>query len=123
MSPQEFIDFCKEYGSILIKYPFAFITFGVLCIASTSVILKWVHKGAETKLQGKIDQMKEDVESYQQEIDLLKKKNLSLNEEVKRLKKQFKNLTIEGYIVASRDKPEGIAAEKISRRFQNSKED
>ena len=122
MSFQDIINFFKEYGDLLSKYPAPFITCGALCITVTSAIWGWVHKKAQAKLQEKIKQMEEDSESHRQEIDSLEKKNLSLNEELKRVKKQFENLTLEGYIVASREKPEGIAAEKISKRFQNGKD-
>lgn len=118
MSPQDIIDFCKEYGNILIETPFAFITFGFLCITVTAIILGWLHKKSEAKLQEKINQMKADAEEHQQEVDTLKQENLSLSEEIKRLKKQFEDLTIEGYIVASREVPKGIAAEKISKQLQ-----
>ncbi len=125
---QGFIDFFEEYGIIVRKYPFPFLTFALLCIGATWAFSRWMYQIKLSKLQEEDSrikeensQIKEDCESLRQKLSSSEKKIFSLEADVNRLKKQFKNLKLEAWIAASREEPEGIAAGKISSSVQSSR--
>lgn len=124
-SLKDVLDFLeKNWKLIHDNFP-VFLFFCIICVSDTWFVLHLVHKKT---IAGLIKEKEEAIEESLRAKEVLNE-NLhkvtqlsqelsSIKEENERLREQYKRLSIEGKIVASRERPEGGAAKEISRHFQ-----
>ena len=124
-SLKDALDFLEENWKLICDNIFVFLFFGILCIAGTWFVLHLVHKRTVISLTREKGEAKEESERVKEVLDENQHKVTQLSQELssvkkenERLREQYKRLSIEGKVVASREIPEGVAAEKISRHFQ-----
>lgn len=129
-SVKDALDFLEENWKLICDNIFVFLFFCILCVAGTSFVLHLVHKRTIASLIKEKEEAieesahaKEVLDENLHKVTQLSQELFSIKEENERLREQYKKLSIEGKVVASREIPKGVAAERISRHFQDDKEE
>ena len=124
-SIKDVLDFLeKNWKLIHDNFP-VFLFFCIICVSGTWFVLHLVHKktivGLIKEKEEAIEEglrAKEVLNENLHKVTQLSQELSSIKKENERLREQYKRLSIEGKIVASRESPKGVAAEKISQHFQ-----
>lgn len=124
-SLKDAIDFLEENWILICDNIFVFLLFGVLCVAGTCFVLNLFHKRTVDSLTKDKEEAINEKEHAKELLAEEQYKSMQLSQELssekkenERLREEYKKLSIEGKIVASREISEGVAAEKMSHHFQ-----